>query len=204
MAADEITQESWRIAEELGDPRSESVKLWETVRDELGPKMPFPQMMAVANLMRAWKDTKNPYYVDAAVSICSDCAVTPTPAILDAMATVARLRFDRAPAGTADKVKKEALHDKLLTLMMNLVVAGCELPLAARKAQHWQQKAYGVRHYKASTLQKHYEDRVKNTGFEKFFKDYVGQWEHWHKPTWTKIGDAMPEAPEHESGVRRR
>lgn len=204
MAADEITQESWRIAEELGDPVPEAVKLWQTVQDELRSEMHFPKMMSVAVLMKKWKETKNPHYVDAAICICAEEKVTPTESIVAEVGKVAMLRLKGSPAGTSDKVFKDGLLDKLLTLMMNLHVAGFDLPPAARKAQYWHQQVLGKRHYKASTLQKRYEDRVQNTGYERFFKEHVSQWEHWHKPTWTKIGEAMPMAPEHESGVRRR
>lgn len=202
MAADEITRESWRIAEELGDPVPDAVKLWQTVQDELRAEMHFPKMMAVAVLMKRWKETKNPHYVDAAVSICGDEGVTPTAAIFSEVAAVARLRINGSPAGTPGKVLKEGLLDKLLTLMMNLVVAGCRQKTAARKAQQWQ-RSIGKDDYKASVLDRLYTERMRNTGVERNFRDHVNQWEHWHKPTWTKIGDAMPDAPEHESGERR-
>lgn len=175
----------------------------DAVFDELmaqGISPAFP----LAHNFKKWIETGNPHYVDAAMMTCHRAGIEPTPTMRQEQARAAEKRMFGDPPGTANKIRKENLLEHLLILMANMIFQGESPRDAARRAQTAQEKiGTELKHYKASTLERYYSERWRNTKLESEFFATCESLGDKHAEIWRPTIEALPKAPEHESGNRR-
>lgn len=200
---DEITKESWRIAAELGSPVPDALKVYESVLQEFHQGgMPQETVYGTAEFVYEWKVSRNPCYIDFVLLRCSVYGVTPGETLMHEVGEAASLRIHGEPAGTPEKILKESILGIALNLMANLVCMGYPLRTAARMAQTRQKyEAHIVTGHKASTLEKYYTERVRQTGAEQRIKESRAQQSSETLAEWQRIADALP--PASDPGNRR-
>ena len=85
----EIKRNQWRIAEEIGMPRSEAEKVWSMVKLEMKFYCPdFMRGMSIALHARQWVEDRNPFHIDAAVSLCGLAGIRPPPALAELLSLI--------------------------------------------------------------------------------------------------------------------
>lgn len=198
MAASERTQRCWAISESLGRPVKASFKAYEAVSDELMDQ-PIPRhiAMSIASYVGNWKESGNPYYIDAAFMLLAQFGGKPTETMMmeDNLARTAR--FNGSPSGTADSIKSQNAEWRALTLMANLIFNGLTLRDASRKAASYYAINYpDLKQKKASTLERFYSQKIRKLGVEEdFFRNWKKNAEPEWLAQWAAIAKAIPECP---------
>lgn len=163
----------------------------------------YPAYPLALNFQR-WIETGNPHYIDAAMLVCQRAGIEPTQTMRREQAQAAEKRIFGAPPGTANKLRRENLLEHLLILMANMIFQGESLRDAARRAQTAQKNiGTDLKHYKASSLERYYAERWRNSKLEREFFTTCESMGEKHAEIWRPVIEALPKAPEHESGNRR-
>jgi hypothetical protein len=224
-------ENTWRIANDLGDPVSEDMKAFELVSLEMKFRANFPLAMFAANAVQQWIVTRNPFHIDRAVVACAEAGVEPSPALLKEIAEVAKRRLNSdIGAGTPEKLALEAAKHATLTLIANLIHSGETLEAACSKGAVWRKASYpDLKPLKASTLEKYYVDEWRSEQSDGFTKEqcmFDGRQKRiatpcgdiidaklsngWNalkdmaaKERWKQIAHDMPEADNELKGERR-
>lgn len=198
MAASELTQRCWTIAEELGKPVSESQKVYQAICDEMmGVPIARHHALAIAAYVGSWKATRNPYYIDLAFMMLSSLGGQPTETMLQEDLAARTARFYGSPSGTAENIQNEGAEWAALLFMANLVIRGATCAEASRKAASFYSLRYPhLKRKKASTLEGYYSKRVRKSGLE---QDLIRSMERDRQPDWDRqwqeISDAIPACP---------
>lgn len=206
MAASELTQRCWAIAESLGEPISEAQKVFQAICDEM-LEVPIERhwAIAIAGYVGEWKKTKNPYYVDLAFMLLADLGGVPTETMAQEDIAARRARFYGAPIGTPDSIQNECAERATLMLMANLVIRGAKMGEAAKKAASYYHQRYPrLKRKKASTLEVYYSDRIRKSGIERHLQEVnkrspMPDWDR----QWLEISEAIPDCPEELIGNAR-
>lgn len=193
---------TWRIAEECERPCPEPLKVWEMVQLEMKFYCgDFVLGQTVASYAAQWVESRNPFYIDGAVYLCSTAGIEPPPALAALMAEVARRRFTGEQFnGTADQIDRETAKSQALTLMANLRSAGATMEDASSKAARFMADHYSGRPLKASSLQKAYTDKWRS--LENALRKYCFEGSE-RNAEWRDILDKLPDADEELRGNRR-
>lgn len=163
-----------------------------------------------AQQVAGWSKDKNPYRIDLLLMKCAELDIEPTPTIKQLAAKVAASRFTDSPAGTPAKLIKDSAKHQLFIVMLNLIYAGASIGEAASKAAAWGESEWKFKPYKASTLQKDYEDAYKkrNEHGQTYEDDYFNNWDEFKtecaKKYWKEMREKMPQAGYELEGTRRR
>ena len=196
----------WRISESLGMPSSAAKKLGEIVRLEMQFYCAdFMRGLSVASHAQQWLETGNPHHIDAAVHLCALSGIAPPPALAVEVAKVAAERLSGPiRRGTADKIIRDGVLGRALTLMAGLRSAGASLEVAASKAaRHIADTA--PHRFKASTLERRYSERYLQ-GTPTLEAELHGAWTE-HPPEvhaqWEALLAALPDAGPGLKGERR-
>jgi len=112
--------------------------------------------MCMAELLMRFKETNDPHFMDAAIIECETHGIPITATLQRELTVAAKFRMDGIKGKEAKAVKKERVHMNALMLMANLHIAGMSIPDASKKAQ-----TPGKGGYTASTLEKHYRERMR-------------------------------------------
>ena len=199
-----FTHNGWRIADDCGMPCSEAAKVWEMVHLEMKFHCPdFMRGLSIASYAKSWIETRNPYFIDAAVVLCRRSGVDPPPSLMALVGDVAALRFDgEARGGTAAKIRKQNARDYAFNLMANLCAAGASREIAASKAAKYLADIGAGISYKASSLEKDYPQHWRDMEADKT--------DTFHQPQnasllteWQRILAMLPEANDELKGERR-
>ncbi|MER1948749.1 hypothetical protein [Stutzerimonas stutzeri] len=198
MAASELTQRCWMIAESLGQPPSASRMAYEAIGDEL-MNQPIQRHIAlsIAGYVSEWRKNGNPFYIDAAFMLLYQVGGTPTETMIAEDAAARAARFNGSPAGTPDSIKNDNAEWSALMLMSNLVFNGVSLRESALKAASYYSIKYpGLKRKKASTLERFYSQKIRKRGVE---DDLFRNWRKHSTPEqgaqWREISKAIPECP---------
>ena len=194
--AQERTRRGWDLAEELGTPYPKHKKVWKSVFDELKysewndpPAHIVNLCLSIAELVSRWAKSRNPYYMDAAIAQCSKWGAPITSTIQHEFIAAAELRIRGCPAGTPNKVKKEAMLESALMLMVNLHIAGLSVAEASRKAQ-----TYSGDTFMASGLARRYGERMRP--IEADMRKHIKKWIPHHKKIWQPTIESLEDPPE--------
>lgn len=209
MAASELTQRCWEIAEELGKPVTESMKAFEAICDEMmHVNIERAKVLDIAAHVKSWKETKNPHYIDLAMLMMSEAGCQPTETLATEGNVARLLRFNGSPAGTAASIKNESAEMQALHLMANLIYQGMTLWASAEKAASYYAIKYpSYKQKKASTLERFYTRKIRATGIERDFfhawnKNMDGKASE-YATYWQAFSDAIPPCPDDLKGNAR-
>lgn len=193
---------TWRIAEECERPCPEPLKVWEIVQLEMKFYCgDFVLGQTVASYAAQWVESRNPFYIDGAVYLCSTAGIEPPPALVALVAEVARRRFiGEQFNGTADQIDRETAKAQALTLMANLRSAGATTEEASSKAARFMADHYSGRPLKASSLQKSYPEKWRT--LENHLRRYCLRGSERHAE-WQFLFDRLPDADDELRGNRR-
>lgn len=120
----------------------------------------------VLGALSEWKETKNPFFVDAIQLYCAAHDLTIGPILNGVFVEVAATRFDSFPSGTPEKVKTLSAKNHCYKFMLIMVYHGVALQIAASKAAKWHSVVFPLlKPLKASTLEKYYEKQYRGKRF---------------------------------------
>lgn len=178
---DQLTKRSWEIAEELGSPVPEYLKLYESLCDELRECSYPEQYLPVADLAANWIKSRNPYYMDAAILLWSSFEKPITSTLQHEQVAVSKLRWEGDPRGTADKVKKQQIRGAALMIMANLCHAGLSVPQAAKVAENIVNGKF-----KYTSLAKFYNKEIKPEREAKLYSSWEKHTPN-HRDIWLNV-----------------
>lgn len=192
----------WRIAAECGEPVPEAEQVFDMVLAEMKYSCPnLDRSLAVAGYARRWVETGNPYYIDAALYLCSLEGVTPLEALAEQAAKVALARFNGVErAGTSSQIRKANAREWAMTRMAKLCAAGATHEIASSKVARWMADMDAGIVFKASTLEKYFTQEWQDISAdmkERFAKDAE------HLAYWQVLLETLPEAAADLKGNRR-
>lgn len=193
----------WRIADDLGKPRSEASKVWESVSLEMKFYCrDFMRGLTIASYAKSWIETRNPFYIDAAHILCRRSGIDPPPTILKLIGNVSEMRFNGDVRGTVAKILKKNAKDFAYHLMANLYGAGATKELAASKAARHLFEIGGGISFTASTLDYDFPEYMSEIAKGKRLLFAEPQNERLLEE-WKQILAMLPEADEKLKGNRR-
>lgn len=185
-------------------PVTQGVMAWELVHLEMRFVCPDPIVsLSVATHAQRWVESRNPFYVDAAVSLCGMAGVQPPAALVEFITEVARLRLTGDQrGGTSDQIFREVAKSHALELMALLCAADISLKDAASYAAAELLNARYGAEYKASTLEQYYtqEGRKREERWKEHFATPDGAA---NLASWLDRIKTMPKAPADMIGERR-
>lgn len=159
----------------------------------------------VPQYVRRWLDTKNPHYMDAAMSCTFAVGINPTPTLLEFNneATLARLE-GRELGGTAKKVRDEATLSWALAFVANLHLTGASLAMAASKVARYLADSEH-KTFRASYLEKMYSKmfRTGSPSIEDTMRKARDRESSEQRDEWLQILSHLPEANDDLLGSRR-
>lgn len=201
----------WRIADELGDPTPENMKVFELVRLEMGFRARFEVAMNVATLASQWIATRNPFCIDRAVVTCFAAGVEPCPSLQRLIAQVAHRRLNgEISSGTPEKLANEAAKHAILLFIANLIHSGETKDAACSKGAAKHATDYpDLKRLKASTLDRYYSDEWRTPdkkGKTREDRTFAG-WDKYKddatREEWARIAQEAPTADDCLRGERR-
>lgn len=207
----EQLENAWRIADELGDPTPESVKVFELVSLEMKFRAKFEVAMNVASLASQWIKTGNPFCIDRAVVTCFAAGVEPSPSLQHVIAQVARRRLEGTiSSGTPEKLAVEDAKQRTLLFIANLIHSGETKDRACSKgaARHARDFPH-LKPLKASTLDRYYSDEWRTPGLDGLTREgrTFPRWDEYKdeatREEWESIAKDAPEADDDLRGERR-
>lgn len=206
MAASELTQHCWAIAEKIGKPYSDSRKAFGAVCDEMMTvKIQRHLALVIAEHVAKWKETGNPYHMDLAFILLAQQGITEGTETMKIEALAAAgARFNGDPAGTAECIKNDDAESAALNFMVNLVIRGMSVTDASRKAaSYYAMRFPAQKRKKASTLEGYYSKKIRATGRESAMKiahqTMPVEWDE----QWKAIANAIPDCSDELMGSRR-
>lgn len=183
-------------------------ELWNAVFWEIYEVQVWPgQAIGVANHVRNWSETRNPFYLDAAVHALDEAGIGISPSVARELAKAARLRLDGVATGGMQAVKNGKVIDEAMKLMMNLTyghrmsIAKASIKTAFYIANKYE--GFGAKRYKASGLERMYSENISGSDSEAVFFDYINEHVPDHKEKWDRVMHLFPDAPEDLQGSRR-
>ncbi len=204
-------ENTWRIADELGDPTPEYLKVFELVRLEMGFRAKFEVAMNVASLASQWITTRNPFCIDRAVVTCFAAGVEPSPSLQHLIAQVAHRRLNgEISSGTPEKLANEAAKQTTLLFIANLIQSGIDKPVAVSKGATKHARDYpDLKRLKASTLDKYYVAEWRSQGADGLTREErtFPRWSEYKddsaREEWARIARDTPNASDELLGERR-
>lgn len=197
----------WENAEKRGSPHSEERKVWSLISLELDfSDKPLSELGNIALHARRWIETKNPHHIDAAFLICRKHGIAPPPTLLRLMADVAATRFSGLEqAGTGKRIRDDAIQAQALQMICCLHIAGASVELAASKAARYIADAGLGKTYKASTLERVYAKKFRNSdpSLESEMRSAMERAPEAWRQTWARLLHELPEADDDLKGNRR-
>ena len=210
MAIDpeESAQRCIEIAKKLGMPPKPELETYELIRAELY-KEPIDSCEAttLAGLFSQWVKSRNPYYIDIAITKCHKLGIAPSKTMLREVAASSALRLRGAPSGTAKQIIDQNAEALALTWMANMLFAipALSVSAAAEKAAVYYAANFPSNTKKmASTLERYYLKKIRRSGQE-------SEWHsRWRRPefkhptdTWIAIANSCPPCPDELKGSAR-
>ena len=201
----------WRIADELGDPTPEHMKVFELVRLEMGFRAKIEVAMNLASLASQWITTRNPFCIDRAVVTCFVAGVEPSPSLQFLIAEVANRRLiGEISSGTPEKLANEAAKQATLLFIANLIHSGETLDAACSKGAAVHARDFpDLKRLKASMLDKYYVAEWRSQGADGLTREdrtFAG-WDKYKddatREEWARIAQEAPTADECLRGERR-
>lgn len=204
-------EDIWRIADELGDPTPEHLKVFELVRLEMGFRASLEVAMNVATLASEWVTTRNPFCIDRAVVTCFTAGVAPCPSLQHLIAQVAHRRLNgEISSGTAEKLANEAAKQATLLFIANLIHSGETKEAACSKGAAKHAMDYpDLKRLKASTLDRYYSgawrtpDKNGKTREDRTFAAWDKYKDVATREEWARIAQEAPTADDCLRGERR-
>lgn len=204
-------ENTWRIADEIGELTPEHLKVFELVRLEMGFRASFEVAMNVATLASQWITTRNPFCIDRAVVTCFAAGVEPCPSLQHLIAQVAhrRLNGETSP-GTPEKLANEAAKQATLLFIANLIHSGETKDAACLKGATRHARDYpDLKRLKASTLDRYYSDEWRTAGpdgltrEDRTFPRWTEYKDEATREEWARIARDTPNARGDLRGERR-
>ena len=204
-------EDSWRIADELGDPTFEHVKTFELVSLEMKFRAKSEIAMNVASLASNWVKTHNPSYIDQAIVTCFLAAVEPCPSLQHLIAEVAHRRLEgKLLPGTSQRLVVGDAKRKTLLYIANLIHAGETKEIACSKGAAKHARDFpNLKPLKASTLDRYYSDEWRTPGPDGLTQEdcTFPRWDEYKdeaiREEWKRIARDAPTAPDDLRGERR-
>lgn len=203
----DFLKERWDSAAKQGKPRPEARKLWEQLSLELEfSGKPLAELEGIALYGLRWMETKNPFYIDAAILLCREHGIDPPPSLMQLLAEVAAIRFQGLEkGGTAKKIRNEGIQGEALRIICCLHIAGLPLQEAASKAARYIDDLKLGKSFKASTLEREYSTvfRGGEPNLEAEVRDGWMRMSEADRQEWARLTQEMPDANDDLMGSRR-
>lgn len=145
------------------------VEVFDTIRNEIDEilkrkeKVPEQVFLKAPLLFSQAVKTRNPFYADKAVGLCSLYQFNLTPTMQKIVAATAVARIGGSPSGTFGQIQRNGRNEAVATWMAHLVAAGNGIQEASEKAASLYEINFPKEKPKpASSISKFYEEHFRN------------------------------------------